>query len=294
MIQPEDNRGDHLLDWIGSAELTILNDSHSSTRFSRTTGGLSSPDVTLAGSLIAPRCEWSVLEAIGNSDHLPLLTTINLVIEHQHVLDSVPRWKRTGVDWPKWSEAVESLCQSEPPKDTPAERLVRLTDIWISAANEHVGKTKPGKSNRTWLNADARDAIQDRNKKRKLFCNASHVSKICSEDERWESGSQELRDSITQQVKKSLKNDWLKSCEDTKITIESAKEESWKNLLEDAITEKDSTQLWGIIRSLNGTPSNNAPHSAMKHKNKTITCSKKKANIFTKHYANVSRLRLQR
>ena len=116
LIQPEDDRGDHLLDWIGSAELTILNDSHSSTRFSRTTGGLSSPDVTLAGSLIAPRCEWKILEAIGNSDHLPLLTTINLVIEHQHVLGSVPRWKRTGVDWPKWSEAVESLCQSEPPQ----------------------------------------------------------------------------------------------------------------------------------------------------------------------------------
>ena len=76
--------------------------------------------------------------------------------------------------------------------------------------------------------------------------------------------------------------------------IEEAKGEAWKNLLEDAVTDKDSTQLWGIIRDLNGTPSANAPNQAMTHKGKTIVSNKKKANIFAKHYGAVSRLKFTR
>ena len=52
-----------------------------------------------------------------------------------------------------------------------------------------------------------------------------------------------MRDTIEKQIKTSLKNEWLQACKDANTMITSAKEESWKNLLEDAINEKDSTQL---------------------------------------------------
>ena len=207
VVQPEDERGNDVLDWIVSSELTILNDSNCATRFSRTTGGLSSPDLSLAGSSIAPKCVWTALDAIGNSDHLPLLTTIHLVVEHQHVLGCAPKWKRNDVDWHKWTEEVENLCQSEPAKDEPTDRLVRLTEIMIRAGHSHVGKTKPGKTNRSWLNQDAREAIKDRNKKRKLFCDEAHILQTCQADNRWGNGSKETKDAIRKQAKTSLKDD---------------------------------------------------------------------------------------
>ena len=292
--QPEDDRGENLLDWTTSNDLVIMNECGSSTRFNRATGGLSSPDVTLVASSLATRCEWSVLEATGNSDHFPLLTTVHLVVEHQHVLGSVPRWKRTDVDWHEWAEDVDKMCQSKPSVHKPTDRLTRLTNIMIEAANRHIGKTKPGKSNRSWLNAEAREAIKDRNRKRKLFCDTQHISKLCHDNPEWDSSTEEAKSNITKEIKTSLKNDWLQSCKDVNTIIDTAKEESWKNLLEDAITEKDSTQLWNIIKSLNGAPSNNAPNCAMKHKGKTITSSSKKATIFARHYASVSRLRLSK
>ncbi|XP_066934379.1 uncharacterized protein [Clytia hemisphaerica] len=47
--------------------------------------------------------------------------------------------------------------------------------------------------------------------------------------------------------------------------------------------------MWRLIKSLNGTPETNSPNEAMKDNGKTITSNERKAEIFAKHYASVSR-----
>ena len=48
-IQPQDQRGDEILDWILDNDLHILNDG-SATRTSRITGNDSTPDISLCGA----------------------------------------------------------------------------------------------------------------------------------------------------------------------------------------------------------------------------------------------------
>ena len=82
---------------------------------------------------------------------------------------------------------------------------------------------------------------------------------------------------------------WLDACKEAQETINTAREENLRNLLEDTVMEVDDNKMWRLIRSLNGTPETNLPNEAMKHKGKMITSNQKKAEIFAKHYASVSR-----
>ena len=73
-----------------------------------------------------------------------------------------------------------------------------------------------------------------------------------------------------------------------------AKEDSWKEFLDEAISGADDNQMWRIIKSLNGSPSSNSPNEAMVHDGKTITSDQGKANVFVDHYAKVSNIKLSR
>ena len=93
-------------------------------------------------------------------------------------------------------------------------------------------------------------------------------------------------------LKKTVKENpkaWLDACKEAQETINTAREENLRNLLEDTVMEVDDNKMWRLIRSLNGTPETNSPNEAMKHKGKMITSNQKKAEIFAKHYASVSR-----
>ena len=73
---PQDARGESLVDWVFDNNLSILNNGDS-TRVNRTTGNVSTPDVTMCGSDWLGKVEWCVADPIGSSDHLPVIITIN-------------------------------------------------------------------------------------------------------------------------------------------------------------------------------------------------------------------------
>ena len=52
--------------------------------------------------------------------------------------------------------------------------------------------------------------------------------------------------------------------------------------------------MWQFVKSLNGSPDNNAPNEALKVGHKRVVNPKKKAELFAKHYARVSKLKLSR
>jgi ribonuclease HI len=120
------------------------------------------------------------------------------------------------------------------------------------------------------------------------------IEEQCALHDDWSEADEDKKDSIRKETKKAAREDWYQSCSDVNCMIAEAKEDAWKNLLEDVVTNKDTTQLWGIIKRLNGTPSTNAPNQAMTHKGKTVVSNQKKANTFAKHYASVSRLKFSR
>ncbi len=68
--QPSDARGEQLEDWVIAHSASVLNDG-AATSVNRATGGLSSPDVSLAHPSLADKAEWTVGENLG-SDHFPI------------------------------------------------------------------------------------------------------------------------------------------------------------------------------------------------------------------------------
>ena len=58
--QPEDARGDQVIDWMIDNSLHCLNDG-SPTRINRSTGGLSAPDITFTSPDINTNIKWNVI-----------------------------------------------------------------------------------------------------------------------------------------------------------------------------------------------------------------------------------------
>ena len=86
--------------------------------------------------------------------------------------------------------------------------------------------------------------------------------------------------------------EWIDACGEATETINKAKTESWKDLLQDTASNSGSPNMWNVIQGLNGTHDANSPNEAMSHDVRTITDIKSEANVFINHYARVSKLKM--
>ena len=134
-------------------------------------------------------------------------------------------------------------------------RVSRFNDILISAATTHVGKSTPSRRSKPWITPHARIKIRNRNR----LCQTIHQNR----------------------------QEWIDACREATEAINEVKTESWKNLLQDAMSNSDGPNIWKVIQGLNGTP-----NEAMSHDGRTITDTKSKANVFINHYARVSKLKM--
>ncbi|KAH9528763.1 hypothetical protein DERF_002678 [Dermatophagoides farinae] len=104
-----DDRGEQLLSAIIHNDLTVLNDGIKPT-FDTTRGNqrlISYIDLTIVSQNILDNIsEWSVRDDIYNSDHRPILTTINNADITSTASRTTVRWNTNNVDWPAWSAAV--------------------------------------------------------------------------------------------------------------------------------------------------------------------------------------------
>ena len=136
----------------------------------------------------------------------------------------------------------------------------RINDILISAATTHVGKSKPSRRSKPWITPHVRAKIRNRNR---------------------------LHQTIHQN-----RQEWIDACHEATEAINEVKTVSWKNLLQDVMSNSDGPNMWKVIQGLNGTPDANSPNEAMSHNDRTITDTKSKANVFIKHHARVSKLKM--
>ena len=110
-------------------------------------------------------------------------------------------------------------------------RISRFNDIIISAATIHIGKTKPSKKSKPWMTPQVQDKIRTLN-----F----------------------LRRTIHQNQQK-----WINACHEATQAIDEAKTESWKDLLQNAKSNSDCSNMWKVIQGLNVIPNANSPNEAM-------------------------------
>ena len=143
--QPQDQRGDEILDWILDNDLHILNDG-SATPTSRITGNGSISDISLCGSKWSAKTSWRLAEGIRSSDHLPIIIEVNHKICYKPVIPKPARICRNGVDWSCFTNEVESKMSNLSHEPNLSLQISHFNEILISAATTHVGKSKPSKN----------------------------------------------------------------------------------------------------------------------------------------------------
>ena len=252
-----DKRGEALVDWALDEDLEIINNGDPTRSDRGENETLSTPDVTFCGRDWSGKTEWSVAEAIGSSDHLPIIININACVKHQQVFGSRSKWKDKGADWESYRKQLEESAPDIEQLELRS-RIERFNQLMLDSAKAHVKKVKPGKKTRVYLTPAIRAKIKIRNNLRRNL--------------------------------KENKKEWKEACKEVNDSIREAKEESWKELVESA--ELDDRKIYGFIRQLSGTPANNSPNEVLVHKGKHLTSHETKANCFNKHYANVSSLKL--
>ena len=89
---------------------------------------------------------------------------------------------------------------------------------------------------------------------------------------------------------KENREEFIEACNDAQDEMQKAKEQGWRDLIEDCMTEPKAGKMWEVINSLKGSPNTNSPNEAMHHNGRTITSNRKKADLYVSHYAQVSQL----
>ena len=118
-------------------------------------------------------------------------------------------------------------------------RVSCFNEILISAATIHVGKSKPSKRSKPWMTPHVRAKIHTWN----CLCRTIHQNR----------------------------QEWIDACREATEAINEAKSESWKDLLQGAMSNSNGPNMWKVIQSLNGTPDANSPNEAMSYNGWTIT-----------------------
>ena len=256
-VQPVDERGDAMVDWVTDKHLSILNDG-SATRVNRETGNGSTPDVTLCGSEWNGKVSWSVGEPIGSSDHLPIDITVSSNVKHQSVFGKRARWKTNGVNYHAFRDAIEDTIKEETRGLKPMVKIIKTNEIIVESGRVNVGKVKPGKGKKKVMSPTIRQKIKARNRFRREM--------------------------------KTKKREWMEACKEVNDAIRQEKEDSWRDLLDGVVSDGDERKLWSFIKSVNGTPSTNSPNEVLIQNGKRLTSNRKKADCFMSHYADVSKL----
>ena len=146
--QPSDKRGDDIVDFTLHNNLFLCNKG-TPTRINRGTGGMSSPDVTLASASLADKITWTTLDDLG-SDHMPIVIEVKneRTRRHTHCKKQRRRWRNAKADWPNFTNQVEKKIEEITGMESPddfSKKVAEFNKILVQAGYDHVGKTSPRK-----------------------------------------------------------------------------------------------------------------------------------------------------
>ena len=165
------------------------------------------------------------------------------------------------MDWEDFGSAVDlSIRNAQSRRKQPSldKRVQTLQEAIEAAARTHVGKVRIKSEGRNWVTPQLRAAIRRRN---------------------W----------LGRRIA-TFRETWLVACRVVRELTISAKAESWQSFVNSLEGRAGSSRVWGVIRSLNGKPSqSDARNSMLEFRGKAIHDPVRKADAFCQQYAAVSK-----
>uniref|UniRef100_A0A1I8FYX0 Kinesin light chain 3 n=1 Tax=Macrostomum lignano TaxID=282301 RepID=A0A1I8FYX0_9PLAT len=259
----EDQRGSAFEDWATTNDYVALNDGGPTRVNAR--GSTSSPDVSFVPASWQDKLDWNTGKHIG-SDHLPIIIDVINLNPLPVKNDRKKRHTRLAyhkADWDKFRLIISERLKNwtaRPPK-TATGAASKLTDAITEAARKAIPQGSRRAPIAWWCpeaEAARRQALED------LRANPN--------DDQLAQAFQEAAAHAT-------------------ATIRNAKEALWRDFISDNSSELKSTDLWRIIRVLDGRTAAARPSGAIQNpQGRFATSNRQKADLFCQEYANVAKI----
>ena len=247
-------RGAELYNWVEDNEMVVFNDGKPTRAVRFQQGcGLSAPDITIVNSEAADRFSWRTLNELS-SDHSPILIKWNQLVKTERA----QRMVRSNFQKADWNLFQASLAEYQSLLEAvtdPSTKLKTFVDCVQKAAANAVPQKVCRKKETSWVNAELKTLMQERNR-------------------------------LQRDMGKN-RNAWVaKSREVLQKTLE-AKRNTWRAHLEEVTRTKDAKKAWSVVKSLNGS-ARAQDGKTLVYKGREYVSDKAKASAFIQEYATVS------
>ncbi|KAF0313093.1 putative RNA-directed DNA polymerase from transposon BS [Amphibalanus amphitrite] len=265
--QPEDAEGHAIEAWATERGLTIAN-SGQHTRVNPSTGGRSTPDLTLVSGDLAGGAEWETGPGLG-SDHLPIYLTLP-TINQRPKRKGPGRFRQQKADWEAFRRHLDTEISKWPSHDAPLhQEESRLTGAIITAAKRSIPFGNGGGGKPPFWNESCQEAVDLREGAQSRASTPDHTADDII-------AAREARQNATN-------------------TINREKTAYVNRQLEEMGADTD---LWRTIKILDGrvppakpaVPIQRPPTAGQTAPTKAAVTDREKADLFCQTYAAVSRL----
>ena len=256
----ENHIGAAIDDWMISNDFTHANDG-SATRINPANGKGTAPDITILHSTWDNISTWKVEKSIG-SDHLPLILEILFNKPPRTKEERTPRWNYRKANWVNYNRSIKNTLSDWNPTSV-AKANASFTAAVIKAAREHI-PLGHCKLYHPWWCDEAQLAVNKRN---------------------------EALDNLkAAPFNHHLASIFQRTQEETRNTINNCKTLYWKKFATDLDSKTPSSQVWNVIRSLDGrAPLAKASATIADDEGHLAVSPVQKANLFSKMYSSINR-----
>ena len=255
-----DSRGEILETWFGN-RMTPLNDGKP-THMHRSTGTMSTPDISLVHSSMLDKTTWRMLNELGSDHKLMIITYGDAMPKIQNKPQY--KWKIGTADWEKFTQEIEEkLPTPEQYHQMSVQELEKtLRETIIEAGNHHVKKKKLSPVTKCWFTPEIKEAMARRNVLSVNF--AGHRQEYLA-----------ARREVSDMIKEEKTKRWIEYVE----TIE---------------RKTNPKEVWKTIRNIDGRRAPPNVNEALEVNGVAYTEDKDKAEEFAKTYRSFSKLPVQK
>jgi len=252
-FQPLNPRGGDLERWMDDKGMMVLN-SEESTK----TCNNSVPDMTICHEKLFSNSRWELLED-GLSDHLPILTTLDVSV---HPPFRAPaQWSYKKAKWESYTAQVEEELKKTPYPVNTERAWKNLKTKIIASAKAHIPKGKRLNA-KSWWCPEAEAAMKE-------------TDTAVKKHKKGEITREELNDTRAKGLK----------------TLNSLKTGAYRKFASEELNAKtEPAKMFGVIRKVDGRARTKNPGTPLKRGNRFMRNDESKADAFIREYSNVSNI----
>ena len=244
-----------------TTNLSVLQDENSPpTLLFRVNNKTYRPDLTMVSSDLLHRHSIDVLNGVG-SDHRPILTSLHSKKKKKYRRKT--KWNFKKAKWNAYQDKSDQLLKAviEEDHNSVDSLCDGITKAIIDAANETIPRGCRAHFKPFWSN-ELQEAVNKR---------------------------EEARKALEKDPKVENKIGYNKECANVKLSINKAKREHWRTTTGNLNLAQDGTKAWSLLNNLSGDCRRQNP-KPMKFENESIAEDQKKAEIFNKYFASISKV----